>query len=156
MSPLTVGLLAYLAYKAFKGTNQPSGNVFGGNAGAVPQSPSAVPPTGGLGGILGSLLGAGGASSILTSGLGELMKRLQSTGQGNVGKSWLAMGPNESITPDALAHAAGNDALDALAEQHGMTRDEVADELSRELPATVDRLSPDGRIPSEQEASRWM
>jgi len=155
MSPLTIGLLAYLAYKAFKGSGTSSGNVFGGNAGGMPQNPSSV-PAGGLGGILGNLLGAGATSSILTGGLGELMKRLQSTGQGNVGKSWLAMGPNESITPDALAKAAGTDALDALAEQHGMTRDQVAEELSRTLPETVDRLTPDGRIPSEREASRWM
>jgi len=149
---LTIGLLAYLAYKAFKGSSTASG---AGSAGGLPQNPSSA-PAGGLGGILGNLLGAGASGSILTSGLGELMKRLQSTGQGNIGKSWLATGANDTIAPDALAQAAGIDAIDALAEQHGMTRDEVAQELARSLPATVDQLTPDGRIPSEQEASRWM
>ena len=32
MSPLTMGLLALLAYKAFKGSGSPLGNIFGGNA----------------------------------------------------------------------------------------------------------------------------
>jgi len=152
MSPLTIGLLAYLAWKAFKG-NATSGTVFGGNAGAAPQNPTS---TGGLGGILGNLLGAGASGSILTSGLGELMKRLQSTGHASTGRSWLAQGPNDAITPDALAKAAGTDALDALAEQHGMSRQQVAEELARTLPTTVDQLTPEGRVPSEQEAARWM
>jgi uncharacterized protein YidB (DUF937 family) len=152
MSPLTVGLLAYLAYKAFKGGSAQTGNVFGGSAGAVPQTGAQS----GLAGVLGGLLGAGASSSILTNGLGELMKRLQSTGQGDVGKSWLASGPNQPIAPDALARAAGTDALDALAEHHGLTREEVAEELAHSLPTTVDQLTPDGRMPSDQEAARWM
>jgi uncharacterized protein YidB (DUF937 family) len=151
MSPLTIGLLAYLAYKAFKG-GAPTSNAFGGNAGAAPQTGA----QGGLASVLGGLLGAGASGSILTNGLGELMKRLQSTGQGDVGKSWLATGANQPIAPDALARAAGTDALDALAEHHGLTREQVAEELAHNLPSTVDQLTPDGRIPSDQEAARWL
>jgi len=74
MSPLTIGLLAYLA---FKGANSKTGSVFGGNAGAVPDN--RTQGGGGLAGVLGGLLGTGANGSILTNGLGDLMRRLQSS-----------------------------------------------------------------------------
>src|SRR4051794_37349287 len=99
MSPLTMGLLALLAYKAFKG-GSPLGNIFGGNAGAVQQSGPGAPfrqPTnqGGLGDLLGGLFGAGAAGTMVSGGLNELIRRLQQNGQGNVARSWVGTGNNE-------------------------------------------------------------
>ena len=62
----------------------------------------------------------------------------------------------ESITYDDLEKAAGADTLDALARESGMPRERLLESLSRELPETVDTLTPEGRIPTEQEASRWL
>ena len=36
----------------------------------------------------------------------------------------------------------------------GLSRQELLDGLSRELPQAVDQLTPEGRIPNEQESSR--
>ena len=162
MSPLTMGLLAFLAYKALKGGG-PLGNVFGGNAGAVPGAtprgplPQQTPSGGGgLGGLLGGLLGAGAAGNILTSGLGELVKRLQQNGQGEVAKSWVASAPNQAIAPDDLARAAGADTLDALVQHTGMPREQILAELTRTLPDAVDELTPDGRMPTEHEIASRM
>jgi uncharacterized protein YidB (DUF937 family) len=156
-----MGLLALLAYKAFKGSGGPLGNIFGGNAGAPANMPSRpgnaqVPGNGGLGGLLGGLLGGGAAGSILSGGLGELVRRLQQNGQGDVAKSWVATGPNQTIAPDDLAQAAGVDTLDELVKHSGMPREQVLAELARSLPGTVDELTPDGRIPTEHEVSRLM
>jgi uncharacterized protein YidB (DUF937 family) len=38
--------------------------------------------------------------------------------------------------------------------QTGLTREALLEGLSRELPSTIDQLTPDGRVPTEQEAAR--
>jgi uncharacterized protein YidB (DUF937 family) len=37
-----------------------------------------------------------------------------------------------------------------------MQRDELLSGLSRQLPDFVDQLTPDGRIPTDKEASSWV
>jgi uncharacterized protein YidB (DUF937 family) len=157
MSPIAVGLLALLAYKAMKG----GGGLFGSSA-APPQQP--YNPAGapqqttqaGASDWLRGLIGGGSAGSILTGGLGELVKRFQQTGQPHVAQSWIGTAPNQSISPTDLEKTVGVDVLEALSRQTGMPRDELLAELSRQLPTTVDKLTPEGRIPSEHEAARWM
>jgi uncharacterized protein YidB (DUF937 family) len=63
-------------------------------------------------------------------------------------------GPNRQIAPNDLAHALGGDTLDALSRQTGMDRDDLLEDLSQHLPDFVDQLTPEGRLPSEEEASR--
>ena len=36
-----------------------------------------------------------------------------------------------------------------------MSRDDLLQGLSQNLPDFVDQLTPDGRLPTEDEASRW-
>jgi uncharacterized protein YidB (DUF937 family) len=156
MSPLTMGLLAFLGYKALK-----AGGIFGSSA---PQPQSGGPAThadhtsGGVGdwlGGLGNVIGGGGAGSILTGGLGELVKKFQQSGKGQIAQSWVGTGPNAALSPSDLEKAVGVDTLDALSRQSGMPRNQVLAELAEQLPKTVDSLTPEGRIPSENEASRW-
>jgi uncharacterized protein YidB (DUF937 family) len=184
MSPITMGLLALLAYKALKGGSL--GGLFGGANQSQSQGPGGMnqgdgrpggssyggpgygggPAYGGNpsdgGGLvdwlrngLGGALAGGAAGSLVSGGIGELLRRLQQNGQGDVGHSWIGTGPNQAITPGDLERAAGADTLDALSRETGMSREELLQRLSTELPQTVDTLTPDGRIPTEQEASRW-
>lgn len=162
MSPITMGLLALLAYKAFKtagplGGASPAGGA-AGRDGDVPSVPRS--DTGGIFDWLrGSLAGspAGGApGSIITGGLGELVKRFQQNGYGQIADSWVGTGPNKSISASELEKAAGAETLDALARERGVPREQLVEDLRKELPDTVDTLTPDGRIPDEAEASRWV
>ena len=50
--------------------------------------------------------------------------------------------------------ALGPDVLDQLAQHTGLSHDELLSRLTRELPNAVDKMTPDGRLPTEQEASR--
>src|SRR5476649_346372 len=88
MSPMTMAILALLAYKAVKhyGGSQP---------GASPApAPSPAPSVkGGLGG----LLAGGAAGSVISGGLGDLLKQFQQNGQGEAANSWVSPGPNKSI-----------------------------------------------------------
>lgn len=154
MSPVTMGLLALLAYKTIKGQG-PLGGLFGqagANAGTAPPASG-----GGISNWLQNELGgagSGGAGGALVSGgLGELLNRFQQSGLGGVAQSWIGNGPNQPVSPNDVEKAVGGDTLDALAREAGISRDQLVKTLSAELPQAVDRLTPQGRVPTAQEAS---
>ena len=162
MSPLTMAVLGLLAYKAIKSFtgNQPNAETVGSTQPAArPGAPTnAGMPGGGLGDLLsrglGGLLASSAAGSVLSGGLNELLKQFQQSGHGDVAKSWVGTGPNKSISPTDLAKTLGSDQLDTLMTQTGMSRDELIAGLSQVLPEVVDKLTPQGRVPTEQELSR--
>jgi uncharacterized protein YidB (DUF937 family) len=102
---------------------------------------------------LGGAVAGGAAGGIVSGGLTELLKRLEQNGLGDAGRSWVGTGPNHPVTPASLEKAAGADTLDALARETGIGRDELLRRLTAELPHDVDKLTPQGRIPSVDETS---
>jgi uncharacterized protein YidB (DUF937 family) len=160
MSPMTMAILALLAWKAVK-------HFSGNQTGSAPQ-PAPAPgnvnagvPGGGMGGGLGDLLkgGLGGllaggaAGSILSGGLGDLLNQFQQKGLGDQADSWVSNGPNKPVSPNDLASALGADQIDQLSAQSGLPRDELLHGLSRYLPDAINHLTPDGRLPNEHELS---
>ena len=170
MSPITMavlGLLAYKAIKSFSGS-QPGPSSAGTARTAEPASVpggtiNAGMPGGGLGGGglgdllkggLGTLLASGAAGSVLSGGLNDLLKQFQQSGQGDAANSWVGTGPNKAISPNDLAKSLGADQINTLMAQTGMSRDELIAGLSQTLPEVVNQLTPEGRVPTEQELSR--
>jgi uncharacterized protein YidB (DUF937 family) len=177
MSPITLGLLALLAYRAYQSHTQGGsapqpapgsqdaggagsgglgdilGGLFGGRQGG--------PQTGGGGlndllrGGLGGLLGGAGAGTVLSGGLGNLLEQLQKAGHGDVADSWVGKGANRQIDPRALEDALGKDTLQQLSQQTGRPYMDVLSELSQSLPDTVDKMTPQGRLPTKSEAETW-
>ena len=160
MSPMTMAILALLAWKAVK-------HFSGNQTGSAPQ-PAPAPgnvnagvPGGGMGGGLGDLLkgGLGGllaggaAGSILSGGLGDLLNQFQQKGLGDQANSWVSNGPNKPVSPNDLASALGADQIDQLSAQSGLSRDELLQGLSQYLPDAINHLTPDGRLPDEHELS---
>ncbi|HEY3794745.1 MAG TPA: YidB family protein [Bradyrhizobium sp.] len=155
MSPMTMAILGLLAWKAVK-------HLTAGQPGATPApapGPGAnpAPGGGGLGGLLqgglGGLLAGGAAGSVISGGLGDLVKQLQQNGHGDTANSWVSPGPNKSISPGDLANALGADQINSLMSQSGLSRDQLLSGLSQHLPDVVNHLTPDGRLPSENELS---
>ena len=157
MSPMTMAILGLLAWKAFK-------HLSGNQSGSAPQpspAPTQLPPAvnagagGGLGdilkGSLGGLLAGGAAGSVLSGGLGDLLNQLQQSGHGETANSWVGKGENKPIAPGDLANALGADQIQSLSAQSGLSRDELLSGLSQYLPQVVDHLTPDGRLPTENE-----
>lgn len=120
----------------------------GGGLGGMGQGQAGA---GGLGGLLGSLGGGG-----LTGGLSELMERFGSAGHRDRAESWVGHGENQPVPAQDLASALGEETLDDLTRTTGLTRSEVLERLAQNLPETVDRLTPDGRVPTEDEARRLL
>ena len=101
-----------------------------------------------LKGGLGGLLAGGAAGSVLSGGLGDLLKQFQQNGQGDVANSWVGKGPNQDISESDLAKSIGIDDIDTLAQHTGLSRDELLSGLRRELPGAIDELTPEGRVPT--------
>jgi uncharacterized protein YidB (DUF937 family) len=163
MSPMTMAILGLLAWKAFKH--------FSANQSGATGAPTSTPQSrgmeggqagGGLGGALGDvlkgplggLLGGAAAGSVISGGLGDLLKQLQQGGQGEAANSWVGKGSNKPISPGDLANALGADQIDQLASHSGLSRDDLLKGLSQYLPQVIDHLTPDGRLPTGDEVSR--
>ncbi len=155
MSPMTMAILGLLAWKAIR-------HFTASQLGAAPQpapapAPSGNATSGGLGNILsgglGGLLAGGAAGSVLSGGLGDLLNQLQQSGHGETANSWVGSGQNKPVSPGDLANALGADQIDHLTSQTGMSRDELLNGLSQYLPQVIDHLTPNGRLPTEDEVS---
>ena len=159
-----MAILGLLAYKAVKGLagSQPSPAPANTRVppGGKTINVNAPDSGGGLGdllkGGLGGLLAGGAAGGILSGGLSDLLKQFQQNGHGEAVDSWVSTGPNKAIAPKELANALGSDRINAVAEQTGMSRDELVNALSQYLPQVIDRLTPQGRLPTEHEAQRML
>jgi uncharacterized protein YidB (DUF937 family) len=162
MSPMTMAILALLAYKAVKHiTGGPSASTT-----APAPAPSPAPGGGlggalggggglggGLGGLLGGALAGGAAGSILSGGLGDLLNQFQQSGHGDAANSWVSPGANKQISPGDLANALGADQIDHMMSQSGMSREDLLNGLSQQLPDVINHLTPDGRLPTGDELS---
>lgn len=102
---------------------------------------------GGMGGGLGSILGGlGGAGA-----LGGLLNQLQNRGLGEQTRSWVDTGQNQPVAPHQLETALGDETLQTLQQQTGLPRDQLLTELAQELPKAVSQLTPNGRLPTDDE-----
>jgi uncharacterized protein YidB (DUF937 family) len=111
---------------------------------------------GGLGGMLGgSRDGMGMGGGLLGGGLGGLLSAFQQSGHGDIAQSWVNHGENHPIAPNQLMDALGPDTVDQLQQQTGMPREDLLSELSHTLPHVVDQLTPEGRLPTDDEMQRW-
>ena len=153
--PSMVALLGLLAVAGYQNRDKIA-EMLGGLKQA-PTGPGQLNPTGGESGVLGKLgglLGGASAGSVLSGGLGELVDRFKQTGHGQAADSWVARGPNQPIDPTQLEQAIGPDVLNTLSPLTGLSREELLSRLTRELPTAVDKFTPEGRLPTEQEAAR--
>lgn len=128
--PLMLALLALFA----------SGALFRSGSESQPADKPAQPPSDqGSGGLLG--------------GLGGLLNKLQNSGLGNAANSWVAPGPNQPVSPGQLGPALGTDVIKTLAQRSGLSEEEITKQLSQILPGVVDKLTPQGRLPTAAELS---
>ena len=154
--PSMVALLGLLAVAGYQ-NREKIAEALGGLKGSPGGGAGQTNPQPGQGGVLGNLGGlAGGASGagVLSGGLREIIDRFRQNGLGHAADSWVQTGPNQPIQSDQLERAIGPDVLNTLSQQTGLSRDELLSRLTRDLPSAVDKLTPDGRLPTEDEAKR--
>ena len=87
-------------------------------------------------------------------GLGGLLAQLQAAGLDNVVKSWIGTGQNQPVQPDALGDALGKKTVTQMADKAGCSKDDLLAQLASALPGLIDKLTQNGRIPTQQEVSQ--
>ena len=103
---------------------------------------------GGLGDLLGAIMGGGSAD-----GLASLVGKLQQGGLGQEVESWVGHGENMPVAPERLEQAYGRDELAGLAQQFGggaASGGALAGILAQLLPAVINGMTPQGRLPQSQ------
>ena len=106
MSPLTMALMGVLAYRTMNGQGRLA-DMLGPTSGAS-----------GLGGLLSGGMGGG----MLSTGLQDLISRFGLNGHGDKAQSWISSGPNKTIEPSELEQALGEDRVQWLMQQTGMSK----------------------------------
>jgi uncharacterized protein YidB (DUF937 family) len=102
-----------------------------GKASGAAKRPQKKP--GGLSGLLGDLDVAG-----LTEQVG----------------SWVGTGPNERVSGKKVKEALGPKKISAAAKRAGVSEDEAAAGIAKLLPAVVDYLTPEGKVPTETQTKK--
>jgi uncharacterized protein YidB (DUF937 family) len=91
--------------------------------------------------------GSGYAGGSILGGLGELVEQFRNAGQARKAESWVSTGQNEPINEREMEQALGPDMIEQLSRQTGLDRQELLRRLTQTLPQTVDKLTPEGRVP---------
>jgi uncharacterized protein YidB (DUF937 family) len=143
-----------------KGVLSGKGGAQGGVAGAVQGAATGAAYGNPVGGAISGALGGGHPMlqmllpMLLPGGplaLGGLLKKFHDRGMSKQATSWVAKGPNDTISPQQVEDALGADMVAKLAEDSGMNADEVKAQLSKTLPGVVDHLTPNGEMPTEEQ-----
>jgi len=132
------------------GLMQGQGGMTGSQPGQAPQGQRGMPGMPGMSGM-----GAAGGGALLaiilqllqqSGGLQGMLGKMQQSGYGDAAQSWVSQGQNQAIPTDALSQIFGSGALQQIAQQFGMSQDEVASSVSQHLPEVVNRMTPQGSV----------
>jgi uncharacterized protein YidB (DUF937 family) len=165
--PSMLALLGLLAVAGYQNKDKISGAIDDLKA-RSPKGPDGSPDVlGGLAGSLGGLFGGDGSTSGggglggllnglgvggLAGGLNDLLGSFRDAGQHDVADSWVNPAvPTQGLRPDQVEAAIGSENLAELAQRTGLSREELLRRLASAIPETVDRLTPGGQMPTEDE-----
>ena len=80
--------------------------------------------------------------------LGDILDRFRNAGSGSKVDSWVKQGPNEPIEPQEVESAIDEETLSSLSQQTGLSREELIARITQALPEAVDKMTPDGQLPT--------
>jgi len=81
-------------------------------------------------------------------GLAGLVEQFKSKGLGDIVSSWVGTGQNQAISPKQIQDALGGAQVQQVASKLGVSPDQASASLAKMLPDVVDKLTPNGQIPS--------
>jgi uncharacterized protein YidB (DUF937 family) len=82
-----------------------------------------------------------------TGGLQGLIAAFQDKGLGDLVSSWVGTGQNLPISPEQLQSVLGSGQIGQIAQQLGLSSQEVSSQLSALLPQVIDGITPNGQVP---------
>ncbi len=81
-------------------------------------------------------------------GLSGLVQAFKDKGLANIATSWVSTGKNLPVTPEQIQSVLGNSQIREIAQKLGLSEEAASSQLSQMLPTVVDKLTPEGQIPS--------
>ena len=90
----------------------------------------------------------------ILAGLSELLTRFSNPVQSAKVNSWVNKGPNGDLAAGDLEEVLDEATMTDLMQQTGLGRSELLQRLSAVLPEAVDKFTPEGRLPTADEARR--
>jgi uncharacterized protein YidB (DUF937 family) len=122
--------------------------------------------SGGLDSIVGGLTGGGGQGGgggglgalvpvlgglLASGGLQKILGGLKAQGLSQQADSWVGTGQNEPVSGADMEKAVGKEKIQEVANQLGVSESEAADVVAKAVPEVVDKVSPDGQLPPDQD-----
>jgi uncharacterized protein YidB (DUF937 family) len=97
----------------------------------------------------------GGVMDMLTGkesgGMSGLVQSFQEKGFGGIISSWIGTGENLPISADQIQQVMGSDMVQNLAAKFGIPAEELSAKLAEFLPGAIDKMTPNGTLPEEEE-----
>lgn len=100
-----------------------------------------------LAGLLGQVLSGSSNAPGAPNGLGGLVRQFEQAGLGNLVRSWVSQGANQTPTPGEVQQGMGPEVIGHFAEKLGLPPHEVSGLLAQVLPHAVDHVTPQGAVP---------
>jgi len=132
LGKLALAMLGVLAYQ----NREKIGDMIRGAGDRNPNDPQ--------GGILDQL-----SKGVSGTALGDILDRFRGAGAGSKVDSWVGTGPNEPIQPSEVEAAIDEDTLTSLSMQTGLSREELLNRITRDLPEAVNKMTPSGEMPPQ-------
>lgn len=89
------------------------------------------------------------ANGSAQGGLAGLVQQFEQAGLGQVIGSWVSSGANLPVSAEQLGQVlGGGGTLAGLAEQTGLSHQDLTGQLAQLLPGLVDQLTPQGQLPA--------
>ena len=95
---------------------------------------------------LGSLMGGNSSTDKGGFDIGSILSGMDAGGLGNIAKSWLGDGANDSISTDQVSGMFDSGKLSEFASQLGLSQEEAQGGLADALPQMVDKASSGGSL----------
>ena len=162
-----LGNLTKSGGKSSGGLDDLLGGLLGGSGGGG---------AGGLQDVLGGLLGGGSAGGgigtkaggmnmgalaaalaplvlklLKGGGLSKMMQGAQASGLSSQADSWVGTGGNASVSPQEVRGLVGDDTVNELAQNAGISQDQAAEVLAQVVPQAVSAVTPDGQLPADND-----
>jgi len=81
-------------------------------------------------------------------GLNSLTEMFGGNGMGDLMESWVGKGENKEAKPEQMEKVLGSDKVKQFAEKSGMDFGSALGLIAQFLPQIIDKLTPEGSIPS--------
>ena len=91
------------------------------------------------------------AGFLASGGLSKILGGLKANGLSAQADSWVGTGPNQAVSGRDVEQAVGQEEMQQIAQQLGITESQAADAVAQALPEVVDKVSPNGQLPPEED-----